>query len=427
MSAPIQLRFNKQAIQNLELPAPGTRATFHDTVVNGLQLRITSSGVKSFCVLRRSKGGDPERITLGRYPDLSVELARTKAKRCIADLGQGISVRTAKRERALQVKTLDQVHREYLASRGVTIITIKGKGESLVETAQLTTNAKLKVLTARDYVNIVAKLLADWRKRPLSSITRDCIEARHRQLSKRSEARANLVMRYLRALFSFASEYRDAKGQPLISDNPVRRLSTKRLWNRIERRTRYIEPEQLGVWWETVNAMKNTPQHPCIEVLRDYLILLLLTGLRREEGLTLRWEHINLENGTLRVVETKNGSQHVLPMGQRLWETLRQRREATDGEWVFANPLTGQRVTNPCRQISQVSKRSGIVFSAHDLRRTFASIVSRHSDSLSYYTIKRLLNHRISDVTQGYIQFDTEHLRRAMQAVEDFVLQRAIN
>ena len=42
--------------------------------------------------------------------------------------------------------------------------------------------------------------------------------------------------------------------------------------------------------------MKNTPQHPCIEVLRDYLILLLLTGLRREEALTLRWEHINLEN-----------------------------------------------------------------------------------------------------------------------------------
>ena len=84
--------------------------------------------------------------------------------------------------------------------------------------------------------------------------------------------------------------------------------------------------------------MKNTPQHPCIEVLRDYLILLLLTSLRREEALTLRWEHINLENGTLRVVETKNGSQHVLPMGQRLWETLRQRRKATVGEWVFANP-----------------------------------------------------------------------------------------
>ncbi len=69
-------------------------------------------------------------------------------------------MRAAKRERTLQVKTLDEVHREYLASRGVTIITIKGKGGSLVEAARLTPNAKLKVLTARDYVNIAAKLLA---------------------------------------------------------------------------------------------------------------------------------------------------------------------------------------------------------------------------------------------------------------------------
>src|SRR2546423_1537908 len=67
--------------------------------------------------------------------------------------------------------------------------------------------------------------------------------------------------------------------------------------------------------------------------------------------------------------------------------------------------------------------KSGVPFSPHDLRRTFASIVSRLGDHLSYYTTKRLLNHRTSDVTQGYIQFDLEQLRGAMQAVEDFVLK----
>jgi hypothetical protein len=67
--------------------------------------------------------------------------------------------------------------------------------------------------------------------------------------------------------------------------------------------------------------------------------------------------------------------------------------------------------------------KSGVPFSPHDLRRTFASIVSRLGDRLSYYTTKRLLNHRTSDVTEGYVQFDLEQLRSAMQAVEDFVLQ----
>jgi len=49
--------------------------------------------------------------------------------------------------------------------------------------------------------------------------------------------------------------------------------------------------------------------------------------------------------------------------------------------------------------------------------------VSRLVDRLSYCTTKRLLNHHTSGVTQGYVQFDIEQLRSAMQAVEDFVQQ----
>lgn len=103
---------------------------------------------------------------------------------------------------------------------------------------------------------------------------------------------------------------------------------------------------------------------------------------------------------------------------------MRRRRSASDSDWVFANPLTGSRITDPHRQVVNVVARSGVPFSPHDLRRTFASIVSRLGDRLSYYTTKRLLNHRTSDVTQGYVQFDLEQLRSAMQAVEDFVLQK---
>jgi integrase len=113
----------------------------------------------------------------------------------------------------------------------------------------------------------------------------------------------------------------------------------------------------------------------------------------------------------------------VLPMGRYLWDLMRKRRRVCDSDWVFANPLTGKRITDPHRQIVNVVAKSGVPFSPHDLRRTFASIVSRLGDRLSYYTTKRLLNHRTSDVTQGYIQFDLEQLRSAMQAVEDFALK----
>jgi integrase len=265
---------------------------------------------------------------------------------------------------------------------------------------------------------------ADWRPKPIVAITRDMVEARHREYTALSPAEANRAMRYLRALFVFASDYRDSNGEAIIPDNPVRRLSAKRLWNRVERRTRYIEPEQLRDWWNAVQSLKNKPQYPSREVLRDYLLLLLFTGLRRNEALCLRWENVDLQRRTLCAVDTKNRSNHVLPMGRYLWDVMRWRRSASDSDWVFANPLTGKRITDPHRQIVNVVEKSGVPFSPHDLRRTFASIVSRLGDHLSYFTTKRLLNHRTSDVTQGYIQFDLEQLRSAMQAVEDFVLEK---
>jgi hypothetical protein len=284
MSSPFRLRFNKSSLENLPLPAQATRATYYDTEVLGLQLRVTDRGVKSFCVFRRSKRGRPERITIGRFPTLSVEQARAKAKRYLADLGEGVSVSARLRNETLVGKTLGEVHQEYLNSRGVSIITVKRKDGKFVERPELSTNAKLKALTARDYVKLMAKQFADWRAKPIVTITRDMVEARHRELTALSAAEANRAMRYLRALFAFASDYRDSTGEPIIPDNPVRRLSAKRLWNRVERRTRYIEPEHLSDWWEAVRSLKNKPQYPSREVLRDYLLLLLFTGLRRMKG-----------------------------------------------------------------------------------------------------------------------------------------------
>ncbi len=417
-----QFRFSKSKLESLPTPTPGTRSTYHDTEVRGLQARVTDRGAISFSVFRRAKGGSPERVTIGRFPALSIEQARQEAKRHLAELGKGTSVRASRRRDAVARRTLFEVHCDYLASRGITLTVTTDDGEER-HVPEYSPTAKLKPLTVRDYVKIIQRHLGDWRGRALADITREMVEAKHRALSKQSPAQANLAMRYLRALFAYAQEYRDPDGHPVIIDNPVRRLTAIKAWNRVERRTRYIAPDQLKAWWDSVQSLANSPQHQSREVLRDYLTLLLLTGLRRDEALRLRWEHVDPKSGTITVVDTKNRSNHTLPVGSFLQKLLRERRASTDSEWVFASPIGKSHITDPHRQIANVVTASGVAFSAHDLRRTFASIVSRLGDRLSYYTTKRLLNHRTSDVTQGYIQFDIEQLRAAMQAVEDFVLK----
>src|SRR6266700_1609359 len=147
MSAESRLRFNKKRLENVPLPQPGSRLTCHDLEVPGLQLRVTDRGIKSVSGFRRGKRGAPERITIGRFPTLSVERARVKAKRYLADLGEGISIVAQQRNLALEGRTLDEVHREYLLSRGVNLVTVHRKDGKYVEQARLSLNAKLKAST----------------------------------------------------------------------------------------------------------------------------------------------------------------------------------------------------------------------------------------------------------------------------------------
>ena len=72
--------FTKELIEKLPTPGPGGRQVYWDDgskqSVPGLQLRVGATGIKTFCLYRRTKGGGPERLTLGRFPAMTYEQAR---------------------------------------------------------------------------------------------------------------------------------------------------------------------------------------------------------------------------------------------------------------------------------------------------------------------------------------------------------------
>jgi hypothetical protein len=69
----------------------------HDTKTTGLQIRVSASGVKTFSLYRRIKGGSPERVTLGRYPEMSIEQARRKSAEINAAIEFGANPAEVKR------------------------------------------------------------------------------------------------------------------------------------------------------------------------------------------------------------------------------------------------------------------------------------------------------------------------------------------
>jgi len=82
------INFTKKIIDSLPIPARGKRLYFYDTKIQGLELMVTDQGTKSFKVYRKLDR-KPVRITLGKYPEMTVEHARKEAQKVIAELMSG--------------------------------------------------------------------------------------------------------------------------------------------------------------------------------------------------------------------------------------------------------------------------------------------------------------------------------------------------
>lgn len=391
-----RLNFTKTALVALPVPAAG-RAYHHDAKTPGLVLAITANNCRSFLVYRKLNGR-PVKVTLGRFPPMTVEQARRRAAGVLAQLVAGIH--PLEERRAVQARqiTLREVLNDYLAAR-----TLKPKTRDLY----------------RWLVENPAGAFHDWKDRPLLDITRDMVEKRHRELTARSPGVANLASTLLGALFNFARGKYEHHGRPLVEDNPVRRLAATGAWCDLPRRQGYLPPAKLGAWWTATEFLDPTP--------RDLLRLLLLTGLRKNEGAGLRWAHVDLTAKTLHVPETKNRRPLTLPLSDYLTAMLAARlleAQATGSPYVFPGP-TGKghyaRALTASHAVAAQADTPGMV---HDLRRTFITIAE--SLGIAAYAIKALVNHQTAaDVTQGYLQISTERLRAPMQAVTDFILKAA--
>lgn len=388
------MKLTKSTIDRLTPPESG-QVIHRDDTLKGFGVRCTP-GAMAFIVEKRVEGRN-RRITLGKVGELTAEQARKEAQKLLGQIAQGRDPVAEKKEEELQAKTLGEVFQDYLTAR-----------------------KELKPKTISHYSRVLDLHFSDWMKKPMTAITKDMVERRHAKIgTEHGQPYANLGMRVVRALFNFAAgRYENGKGQSLIQENPVRRLSQTRAWYTEERRRTLIKSNELAPWYRAVMALENA-------TLRDFLLLTLFTGLRREEAARLRWANVDLKGRTLTVPDTKNGEPHTLPLSGFLLELLERRKEGAGRDAVFVFPGGGEagHIVEPRAQMRKVTEQTGIPFTVHDLRRTFLTMAE--SLDLSAYVIKRLANHRIAgaDVTAGYIVSDVERLREPMERISSAFLR----
>lgn len=395
------MKLTKIAVDKLQLPTSGNQKRYYDSLMAGFGVRVTTKGVKAFFIEKMIKGKQ-KRLTIGRYPELTVEQARKEAQKLLGKIATGVDPIAESKASKQRSFTLQEVFNDYINAR-----------------------KSLKPSTILDYQRAFNQVIPDWLNKSFLSITKEMVFLRHEAHGKeRSESRANDAMRVLRALFNFAmNEYEDDKGKSLILGNPVKRLSHKRAWYRIERRQSVIKRHELARWYYGLQKLTHRYDINQAEMMKDYFLLVLFTGLRREEAARLQWKNVDFKDRTLTVTKTKNGQVHTFPLSTFLYELLLRRKEEVLSEFVF--PATNGKkghLTEPRKAMLKVGKESGIGFTVHDLRRTFITLAE--SLDIPVYVLKRLLNHTlVTDVTAGYVVINIERLRKPMQLITDTLVK----
>jgi integrase len=384
---------------------------YREQELRGFLVRVTAKGTKTYYVKNSVRGGRScVLVKIGRHGQVTTNEARILAKEVLHQMSKGIDPNlTRKADKVRSVADAERQRSEDIA-KSVTL-------EEVLD--RYLRDRTLKESTAKDYRKLVKLCFADWLAKPINVVSRDMIDQRFRVLSERSKAQANKAMRVFRALWNFAdAAFEDNHGHSIVGENPTKRLKQLRAWHVIPRRERVVKDHELKKWYAAVMGLDNS-------TVRDYLRLLLFTGLRRTEACGLRWSDVDFQSKTFTVIDTKNGRDHMLPMSDFVESLLKERRvllkkSGDYGTFVFPGVGEGKFLHDPRKQILKAIEKSGVDFTSHDLRRTISTVADRIG--IDQYTVARLLNHKTTSVTQGYIISDAERLRQPLKLITEYLL-----
>lgn len=376
-----RIRFTKAAIEALTVQPGQVRSVYYDDKSRGLCVMV-STKIKTFYLLRKHQG-KTERLLIGRFPDTTIEQARTRASQINSELDSGINRNDFKRKRRTEL-TLDDLHHLYM------------------ERHALPRNRK-----PQNALSNYRLYLSSWGSRRLSEITRRDVQAHIAKLAKDiSPATANIALTLLRTMYNRAIDWE------LFEDkNPTANIPKYAE----QSRDRFLYGDELQRFLKVVNALENV-------TMRDFFMMLLATGARKSNVLAMRWADVNLYEGIWRVPDTKNGEPYQVALASPARDILERRLQHRSSEWVFPADSKSGHLEEPKKAWAAILEAGELEnLRMHDLRRTFGSFMAAQGASLQM--IGKALGHKSQEATLIYARLNLDPVRQAVNAAASAMFQ----
>lgn len=357
--------------------ALGPRRLIRDRILCGFCLRVGERS-KTFMVAT-STNGRQVRITLGRWPYLDTDTARAAAATILKSCRDGQLPNKASSAVLPDLKDCLDLY-------------VKAK--------------QIKASSQKRYDSILRTHFEPWYKLSIAKLDSPTF---HDHCHAFSQSKGAAVVEVGKGLIGAMLKYINAVYH-LQLVNPFEKLAAAGLMPaRSEPRERKLKDSDLPSWYSAVQKLPDAQ--------RDYLILLALTGLRRDECVNITTKDIDLLQRVLTIPETKNGVQHTLPITPEMETILKRRIDCSSATQELFSGVSAEHV-------SQMACRKGAPsFMVHDLRKLLATTGVRIGVDDAH--LKRILNHKAkrSDVLNAhYVRLGIEDIEKPLKEIQCAIL-----
>lgn len=379
-----------------------------DTKLAGYGVKVTPAGRRVYLVQYRQGGrsGRTRRVTIGAHGAMTEAQARAEAKRLLGQVHAGQDP-ASDRDRIRAALTLSQALEHFLSAHA---------------------DAKLRSSTASEYRRLVKLHIPQrLRGRILTEISRTDIARLHDGLRDRPY-QANRLLAVLSKFFNWC-EANDLRPD---HSNPCRHVSKFREKNR----ERFLSAQELarlgealhlaeteGLPWD-VDENRPTAKHlpkpeNRISVVSPFataaIRLLIFTGARHSEILSLKWSQVDFAAHQLRLDESKTGRKSIYLSAPAL-EVLASLPRFQGNDYVICGQSDKRYLTNLKRAWMRIRKAADLEdVRIHDLRHTFASWGA--TGGLPLQIIGGLLGQSKPQTTQRYAHLSADPLKAAAERV----------